>query len=215
MRDCGVVFCRYDTIKVAAGEAGVDLTWPEGTFHADTLVLPEAVRPGADTARLARALRVHVGADGYFQDVNIRYYRPGLSSRPGVFFCGRCHMDGDGQQVATDVAQTAANVDALLGSGSIASEQVVALVDPKVCIRCLTCVRTCPHAAAEITDYTAEAAFPVTAARVDLWACRGCGACAANCPVKAIEMVDADEAPARGVPSAAREALAAEERTQA
>jgi len=208
MRDCGVVFCRYDSLKVTTDDDGVDLAWTEGTARADLLVLPEAVRPAPDTPALARALGVHVGADGYLQDVNIHHYRPGLSSRRGVFFCGRCHMDGDARQIADDVAQTAANVDALLGSGEIESEDEVAQVDPNVCIRCLTCVRTCPHAAAEIAAYrAADGANAVTAARVDLWACRGCGACVANCPVQAIEMLAADQA--------ARERLALEERVRA
>ena len=206
MRDCGVLFSRYDALQVTASDAGVELAYVEGTLSANLLVLPEAVRPAADTARLARALRVHVGADGYFQDVNIHHYRPGLASRQGVFFCGRCHMDADAQQVATDVAQTLANVDALLGSGALESEKVVARVDADKCIRCLTCVRTCPHAAAEIVEYydTGEA-DTVTASYVDVWACRGCGACAANCPVKAIEMVDASEAQPRGVPEGVAE----------
>ena len=208
MRECGVVFARYDELKVTTDDEGVDLVWAEGEVRADLLVLPEAVRPAGDTGELARALGVHVGADGYFQDVNIHHYRPGLSSRRGVFFSGRCHMDGDARQIADDVAQAVANVDALLGSGEIESEDEIAQVDPNVCIRCLTCVRTCPHAAAEIAEYRdASGSSAVTAACVDVWACRGCGACVANCPVQAIKLVIADEA--------AREVLALEERVRA
>jgi len=59
----------------------------------------------------------------------------------------------------------------------------VAHVDSNVCIRCLTCVRTCPHAAVEIAAYE-----QVTAARVVDLACYGCGACVANCPVQAISL---------------------------
>jgi heterodisulfide reductase subunit A len=206
MRECGVVFCRYDTVQVTVGEDAVEIAYVEDAVTVDTLVLPEEVRPAAETAPLARALRIHVGADGYLQDVNIHHYRPGISSRRGVFLCGRCHIDADAQQLAEDVAQTVANVDALLGSGEIESEDVIAHVDQSKCIRCLTCVRTCPHAAAEIVEYAAgEGGWTVTAACVDVWACRGCGACAANCPVKAIEMVNADEAPVRSLTVCAEE----------
>ncbi|NLG28043.1 MAG: 4Fe-4S binding protein [Chloroflexi bacterium] len=206
MRECGVVFCRYDAVQVTVGEDAVEIAYVEGAVRVDTLVLPEAVRPATETGQVARALRIHVGADGYLQDVNIHHYRPGISSRRGVFLCGRCHIDADAQQLAEDVAQAVANVDALLGSGEIESEDVIAHVDQNECIRCLTCVRTCPHAAAEIAEYAAgEGGWAVTAACVDVWACKGCGACAANCPVKAIEMVHADEAPVRVLPVCAEE----------
>ncbi|MHB1293409.1 MAG: 4Fe-4S dicluster-binding protein [Anaerolineae bacterium] len=184
MRDMGVVFCRYADPALLVDDDGVSLSYVEGTQRGDLLVLPEAVRPRADTAPLAEALRVRVGADGYFQDLNIHQYRPGLSVRRGVFFAGRCHLDGDESDVAADAAQAAANVDALLGSGVVEPEPIIAHVDSTQCVRCLTCVRTCPHAAIEIVDSDTAVAAQV----VDL-ACRGCGACVANCPVQAIALV--------------------------
>ena len=184
MRDKGVLFCRYGNIQVTTGDDGVALTYIEGTVLGERLVLPEAVRPPADTAALARLLQVRVGEDGYFQDVNIHQYRPGLSNRRGIFFAGRCHLDGDEDDIRADAVQAAANVDALLRRGFLEPDAVRALVDSSKCIRCLTCVRTCPHAAVEIAEYD-----DVTAARVVELACQGCGACVCNCPVRAIELV--------------------------
>jgi heterodisulfide reductase subunit A-like polyferredoxin len=64
-------------------------------------------------------------------------------------------------------------------------EEIIAEVDSEKCVRCLTCIRTCPHAAVALDDYG-----QVTAARVFEVACMGCGACVANCPVRAIELVE-------------------------
>ncbi|NLG51722.1 MAG: 4Fe-4S binding protein [Chloroflexi bacterium] len=184
MRDDGIVFCRYDALQMAQQEEGVALAYEEGELRADLLILPEQVRPRSDTPELAALLNVHVGEDGYFQDVNIRQYRPGLSNRRGIFFAGRCHLDGGPAEVRADAAHAAANVDALLGAGYLQPEEIIAHVDSAKCVRCLTCVRSCPHAAVEIADHE-----NAVAARVVDLACRGCGACVANCPVRAIELV--------------------------
>lgn len=184
MRDRGIVFCRYNDPQVTTDDDGVSLTSTEGTLGGELLILPEAVRPRADTAELAAILRVNVGQDGYFQDVNIRHYRPGISNRKGIYFAGRCHLEADEATLLADASQAAANVDALLGAGMLAPEEIVAQVDSSKCIRCLTCIRTCPHAAVELAEQK-----DVVAAKVVELACQGCGACVANCPVRAITLV--------------------------
>ena len=185
MREQGIVFCRYDDASLAADDEGVAVEYVEGRVEGDLLVIPECVCPSEDTAALAALLKVTVGEDGYFQDVNIHQYRPGLTVRRGVFVAGRCHADLSATDAEADAVQVVAGVDALLGAGTLMPEGVVAEVDSAKCIRCLTCVRTCPHAAVEIVTRD-----NVTAAHVAELACRGCGACVANCPVQAISLVD-------------------------
>lgn len=184
MRQCGVVFCRYGDVTVSSDDSGVTLNYLEGPLRVDWLILPEAVRPAPDTTRLARVLQVRVGEDGYFQDVNIHQLRPGLSNRRGIFFAGRCHLDCNDEEARADAAQAAANVGALLDPGFLEPDAVIAHVDPEKCIRCLTCIRTCPHVAVELAHYD-----DITAARVVELACQGCGACVCNCPVRAIDLV--------------------------
>lgn len=184
MREKGIVFCRYADPQITLDEDRVSLSYVEGTVSGELLILPEAVRPREDTQELAKLLRVRLGEDGFFQDINIHEYRPGLSVRKGIFFAGRCHMDGDRADIEADAMQAAANVDALLGAGFLEPEPIIAHVDSTKCVRCYTCVRTCPHAAVEMADYD-----EVIAARVVDLACRGCGACVANCPVRAIDLI--------------------------
>ncbi|HHX42594.1 MAG TPA: 4Fe-4S binding protein [Chloroflexi bacterium] len=188
MREQGIVFCRYEEGAIEDGalladDEGVAITYAEGRLTGDLLVVPEIVQPREETAALAALLRVTVGADGYFQDVSIHQYRPGLSVRRGVFVAGRCHADLSVAEAEADALQVVALVDGLLGAGVLAPEGEVAAVDATACIRCLTCVRTCPHAAIEIVTRHDR-----TAAHVVELACRGCGACVGNCPVQAISL---------------------------
>lgn len=185
MREQGIVFCRYDRAPVVADDDGVSVEYVEGRIEGDLLVIPEGVQPREDTVALAALLRVTVGEDGYLQDVNIHQLRPGVTVRRGVFAAGRCHADLSAADAEADAVQVAASVDALLGAGFLLPEDVVAEVDSTKCVRCLTCVRTCPHAAIEILIQE-----DVTAAHVAELACRGCGACVANCPVQAIALGD-------------------------
>jgi Pyruvate/2-oxoacid:ferredoxin oxidoreductase delta subunit len=184
LREAGIVFCRYEAPKVTVDDDGVSVAYVEGALRGELLILPEAIRPRADTASLARLLQVRCGADGYFQDVNIHQLRPGNSNRRGIFYAGRCHLDGDLADLVTDAQQAVANVAALLERGYLEPDEVIAEVEADKCIRCLTCVRTCPHTAVAIATVGG-----VTAARVAELACQGCGACVANCPVRAITLV--------------------------
>ena len=88
MREKGVVFCRYASPKIDVGEGWVSVSYVEGTLRGELLVLPEAIRPHRDTQRLAGLLNVHLGEDGFFQDINIHHLRSGFSSRKGIFSPG-------------------------------------------------------------------------------------------------------------------------------
>lgn len=184
MREEGVLFCRYEKPTLQAADEGVSFTYVEGTVRGDLLIVPEDTAPAEDTLSLAEALRVRVGEDGHLQEINVRQHRPGHAERKGIYYAGRCHLDADLATLRADAARAASDVDGLLGQGYLEPEAVRAHVDSAACVRCLTCVRSCPHAAVEIADYE-----EVTAARVLDLACRGCGACVANCPVQAIDLL--------------------------
>lgn len=188
MRETGIVFHRLISAMPSADSTGVSIEHADGSVRGRFMVIPPLVRPRADNARLAELLQITMGSDGYFQQMNVRSYRTGLSNRKGIFLAGRCHLDTDSDGARGDACIAAANVDVLLGSGQLAAETVVAHVDSAKCVRCLTCIRTCPHVAVELADYE-----DVTAARVSELACFGCGACAANCPARAINMQGVDE----------------------
>ncbi len=184
MRQRGIVFCRYGEAEITAKEDGVRIGYEEGKIAGGLLVLPETVQPRLDTEALAALLGVRVGEDGYFQTLNVQGYRAGLSNRRGIFFAGRCHMDCDVAEAQEDAVQVAASVDALLGIGFLKPDEIIAEVEASECVRCLTCIRSCPHGAVELAAYE-----DTVAARVIEVACQGCGACVAQCPAQAISMV--------------------------
>lgn len=184
MRAQGIVFHRLMKEKPVVGEDGVSVNHADGIVQADILVLPETAHPRKDNHELADLLQITLGKDGYLQELNVHYYCPGISNRKGIFLAGRSHLDTDESGARADAMQAAANVDALLHTGWLVPEDVLAHVDSMKCIRCLTCIRTCPHIAVELAQYE-----QVTAARVVDVACRGCGACVSNCPVQAIDLV--------------------------
>ncbi|MCE5259135.1 MAG: 4Fe-4S binding protein [Chloroflexi bacterium] len=187
MREQGIVFHRLQDALPVVDDSGVHVKHADGVLDGDLLVIAPVVRPRSDSAELAGLLRIALGADGYFQQLNVRSYRPGLSNRKGIYLAGRCHLDADDAGARADAAQAAANVAILLGQDHLQPETVIAEVGSTKCIRCLTCIRTCPHAAVELAAYG-----QVTAAKVVELACFGCGACAANCPVRAITMKGID-----------------------
>jgi len=183
MRHEGIVFCRYDTASIHLDEEGVRIEAPDGPVRGDALILPEAVQPHPATSELAALLKVRLGADGFFQEVNIRHYRPGLSNRKGIYFAGRCHMDADLELALEDASRGVASIDAFLHSLDEPPSGAFAEVDRGQCIRCLTCVRTCPHRAAEMVEREG-----LLAAYIDARACWGCGICVAHCPAQAISI---------------------------
>ncbi|MHB9032416.1 MAG: 4Fe-4S binding protein [Anaerolineae bacterium] len=187
MRSEGIVFHRWHDAQPVIDAAGIRIKHADGDLQGDLLIIPPAVIPRPDNADLAQVLHINVGADGYFQQLNVRSYRPGLSNRKGIFLVGRCHLDTDDSGARADAVQAAANVDILLSQTPLQPETVIAQVDSNKCIRCLTCIRTCPHYAIALAEYN-----EVIAARVNELACFGCGACAANCPAKAISLVGPD-----------------------
>jgi Pyruvate/2-oxoacid:ferredoxin oxidoreductase delta subunit len=184
MRREGIVFARYGALQVEPQAEEVILTYEEGVQRYDLVVLPEATCPRPDTSEIAEALGLRLAEDGYLEELNIHLDRPGLSSRRGVFLAGRCHVDATPDELRADALQAVAQVDALIGSGLLAPEDVIAHVETDKCVRCLTCLRTCPHAAVEVVPY--EGAI---AARVMELACQGCGQCVTNCPAQAIELI--------------------------
>lgn len=187
-REAGVVYCRYDQLELAFDEGEVTVTFEEGQRTGDFLVVPAAIAPPASAADLAARLGIRLGEDGLLQDVNMRYVGAGKTVRRGIYVAGRCHLDADAETHAADIRRLVGEVDALLAREAVPLPEEYAEVASDECIRCLTCIRICPHQAAELRAWD-----DVTAAYVVPEACWGCGMCVANCPVRAITLVKADQ----------------------
>lgn len=177
-RDRGVVFFKYEELprateqreKILLQFKDPDLDNVVVDEAYDLIVLEEEILPaGEDLGR----------AWGVLQPANVHLY-PVETNRKGIYMVGGCRDEMDFPGVIQDGTIAAGEIGALLGQGVLIYEEDRVRVETEKCVFCLTCVRLCPHQAAEI-DLVKEAAF------INPAACQACGMCAANCPAQAID----------------------------
>ncbi len=186
-RELGVIFIRYDLNNlpnvVKDGEAlRVEVFDPilgrKVGIDTDLLVLATAILPN-DNSDLSEIFKVPVNQDGFFVEAHAKL-RPVDFASDGIFMAGLAHYP---KSIDESIAQAKAAVGralTILSRDCIEVGGVVAVVDPKKCAVCLTCVRTCPYG----VPYIGEEGHAV----IEAAACHGCGACVAECPGKAITL---------------------------
>jgi quinone-modifying oxidoreductase subunit QmoB len=156
----------------------------------DLTVIDEQILPDDDTVDLANRLGLDMDLKGFAQDDNV-HRLTGFSNRNGILVAGPARN----AQSLTDQRNDADNaILSLLAAMRPADDQTVgtARINDAKCIRCLTCLRLCPHQAIEFDTRVVVTAL----------ACEKCGICAAECPRCAISLDDqessGDIAPADG-----------------
>ena len=154
-----------------------DITLPGMKLYVscDILVIPEKIAPSEDTTELARILNQAIDSEGFIQSSNTRH-RPVASPRKGIFFAGSCHDENDGDDLKMEISAISAGLEYLGKNGS--PEGQAAEIIENECIKCLTCLRVCPHGAVVLTSSNKPKIIPE--------ACFECGLCVSNCPAKAI-----------------------------
>ena len=172
-RDMGVVFFKYEEFpKVTETGEQVFLQFQETDLEYvvvdeayDLLVVEEEILPAGE---------VLTEAWGISQPANVRLY-PVETNRKGIYMVGCCRDEMDFPGAIQDGTVAAGEIYELLGQGARGYEEDMVKGQTEKCVFGLTCVRICPHGAAEI-DLVQEAAFIIPAA------CQACGMCAADCP---------------------------------
>jgi len=155
-----------------------ELLGQEVALPADLVVLSTGIEPAAGSDNLAQQLRVAQTLDGWFQEAHQKL-RPVDSATEGVFLCGVAHYPKSLGETAAQAQAAAIRAAAVLFQTELLASEVVALITPEACRRCLACVELCPFGAVALSDGKPE---------VSLEVCRGCGVCAAECPAGAIRM---------------------------
>jgi heterodisulfide reductase subunit A len=163
--------------------AGVDtLTGAQVEVAADLVVLATGVVPSAGAKELAERLRATADRFGFFTEAHLKLY-PVESSTRGIFLAGCAQGPKDIADTASQASAAASKARALLASGRLLQEPLVARVDPGICSGCGICVAHCPYEARLMDERLGMAAV-----RDAL--CQGCGACIAACPNKACELTN-------------------------
>jgi coenzyme F420-reducing hydrogenase delta subunit/Pyruvate/2-oxoacid:ferredoxin oxidoreductase delta subunit len=155
----------------------------------DLTVIDEQILPDDDTVDLANRLGLDMDLKGFAQGDNVHRLTV-FSNRNGILVAGPARN----AQSLTDPHIDADNaILSLLATLRPADDQTVgtARINDAKCIRCLTCLRLCPHQAIEFD----------TRVSVTAQACEKCGICAAECPRGAISQ-DGQEPPGAIAPAA-------------
>jgi len=181
-KDAGVLFVKFTEsgpeIKQEA-DGSVTLAFADEilrqpcVLQPDLIVVDEAFLPSPNLKTLGRILELEMGPDGFLQGDNIHRHLT-FTNRKGIRVVGPARGVSSPPFTRAETDHTVLSVTSMKGAGSEPEEK--ARIESGKCIRCLTCIRICPHRAVEL------APRPVITAS----ACEGCGICVAECPCHAI-----------------------------
>jgi heterodisulfide reductase subunit A len=187
-KDKGVRFIPYEAARpprLAAARRRPLTVWvadellgQEVPLAADLVVLSTGMEPATGSDQMARRLRISQTMSGWFQEAHQKL-RPVDSATDGVFLCGVAHYPKSLGETLAQAQAAAIRAAGILFQTELLAGELVAMITPEKCRRCLTCVGICPFGAVQFADGKPEV-------RPEL--CRGCGVCAAECPAAAIEM---------------------------
>ncbi|MEJ2041230.1 MAG: 4Fe-4S binding protein, partial [Desulfosarcinaceae bacterium] len=186
-RKQGVRFLRAadaGAVRIAEVDGGFELTMQDSTLGdlelvlgCDLVVSAEEILPALQTARIAGLIKEPLDREGFAQAANVRL-RPINSRKKGIFYLGRCHEENDDGDLDKEIRNLICQL-ALMDRRAPGADET-ALIDERLCGRCLTCFRTCPHGAVAIVNDRQPQIQPN--------ACVGCGLCVSQCPARAISL---------------------------
>jgi heterodisulfide reductase subunit A len=155
-----------------------ELLEQEVPLAADLVVLSTGIEPAAGSEQVAHQLRVSQTLTGWFQEAHQKL-RPVDSATEGVFLCGVAHYPKSLGEATAQAQAAAIRAAGILFQTELLASELVAMITPGKCRRCLACVKLCPFGAVQLGETRPE---------VHPELCRGCGVCAAECPAGAIQM---------------------------
>ncbi|MFC1862509.1 FAD-dependent oxidoreductase [Thermodesulfobacteriota bacterium] len=185
-RKYGVKFLRVsESVPPSFSRKGesIEITMNEVTLgnvsvnlQCDLLIIPELIQAVGRNSKLGNILSIEQDRENFLQSSNIRH-RLISSPRRGIFFFGSCHDEIDEDDMKEEIFELKSLL-AQIQERSPNTFNGVAQIDEKLCARCLTCFRTCPHVAVILRDQFQPEIIPD--------ACFNCGQCVASCPAGAI-----------------------------
>ncbi|MFB3904294.1 MAG: FAD-dependent oxidoreductase [Acidobacteriota bacterium] len=194
----GVVFVRYsdDRLPRVVSEGNQlrvrvqdQALGRELVLSADLVPLSMAIAPPADTADLARMLRIPLSSEGFFEEAQLKL-RPMDFMRDGIFLAGMAHYPKFLEESISHALAAAGRALSVLSQETLYLGGVVAQVDPAKCVGCLTCTRTCPFGIPQVIEQEGRTGVGGLggAAFIDSALCQGCGTCTGECPANAIQL---------------------------
>jgi heterodisulfide reductase subunit A-like polyferredoxin len=182
----GVVFIRFDTDappRVEKNGDAVTVTVKDHILQQDIEISADLVALSAgvaatDTTELSDVMKLNRNPEGFFIEAHVKL-RPVDMPSEGVYLCGTAHGPKLISETISQAQAAAARAITFLAQDAIRLSAVTAKVDVDNCVKCLTCVRSCPFGVPLFNSATREI-------EINEALCHGCGVCTAVCPRQAI-----------------------------
>jgi heterodisulfide reductase subunit A len=194
-KEAGVRFIRYTLSKppqvigrekVESVNVYDELMDMELELPCDLLVLATPLISNDDNEELSKMLKVPIGDGGFFLEAHVKL-RPVEFAMDGIYVGGSCRWPADIRESIAQGYAAASEAAIPLRQGLVKVEAITAVVDPKICKGCGTCVFVCPFDAIELKESEIRGLEGNIVSVVNAALCKGCGLCAAACPNGAIQ----------------------------
>jgi heterodisulfide reductase subunit A-like polyferredoxin len=184
----GVLFFRFEPDhppKVEKTASGLEVTFMDHILQRPLIVAPDilvlsAGMQATDTADLSTILKAARTPEGFFMEAHVKL-RPVDMAADGFYVCGTAHGPKLISETIAQAQAAAARAGTLLALDSVSLSAITAKVITEYCVKCLTCVRSCPFGVPQFN--TDEKMIEINEAL-----CRGCGVCTAVCPRQTINL---------------------------
>jgi len=151
-------------------------------IEADLVVLVTGMVAREDATHISELFKIPIGRDKFFNEIHPKL-KPVETVIKGVYIGGTCQGPKNISESVQSSLAGASKITALLKSGTVSVDPIIARIDADACTWCGKCTDVC--------DYTAIKEVEVDGKRiatVNKAVCTGCGICAPVCPVNAIEI---------------------------
>lgn len=149
----------------------------------DLVVLVTGMVARTDAPHISELFKIPIGNDKFFNEIHPKL-KPVETVIKGVYIGGTCQGPKNVSEAVQSSLAGASKITALLKSGTVMGDPVVARVNADACTWCGKCAEVCDYTA--IRETVNEAGKHI--AGVNKGVCAGCGICAPVCPVNAIEI---------------------------
>jgi heterodisulfide reductase subunit A-like polyferredoxin len=183
-----VLFFRFEPEhppKVEKTANGIEVTFMDHVLQRPLQVNPDflvlsAGMQATDTADLSTVLKAARSPEGFFMEAHVKL-RPVDMATDGFYVCGTAHGPKLISETIAQAQAAAARAVTLLALDSVSLSAITAKVITEYCVKCLTCVRSCPFGVPQFN--TDEKVIEINEAL-----CQGCGVCTAVCPRQTINL---------------------------
>jgi len=154
----------------------------EMELETDLVVLVTGMVAQSDSSVIAGKLKIPIGNDKFFNEIHPKL-KPVETVIRGVFIGGSCQGPKNISESIQSSLAASAKINALIKSGKIMLDPIVAEIDKDACVWCGKCAEVCEYDA--LKEISSEGKM---IASVNKATCTGCGICAPVCPTDAIQL---------------------------